>query len=296
MSNFNSRSTFKSAQFSAFLDDPIILEGDVYESRYQNVRGDGTTNATPPFTIGSFGKTPDNRIFRYLRYSEQTTASTEGSLVVPAPSVTITTPTLASDGLSISGVALSPVIISAELVPQLYGSWVKLTWATTGKAAYRRIMDNNQSASAPVVYLDRAITAAEIGTGTLVVTVFRPYTVVASGATTDTVVGISIGAVTVSEVASSPDVDFYGWFQVKGVGPVNVNNATTAQGSGAGQTFGIVTPTATAGVGTLFPWTTPALADVYNPINFGFAHQIGGADIPANGRVLCNIDCTRNWF
>lgn len=297
MANWNSRGTQKSGTFASFNVPPVIFDVDVYDSRYQNIKHDGSTNSQLPAPLGSYGITPDGRTFRYLRFTD-TTAAAEGALVAPAASITLTTPVLSTtDNQTLTCAATNGVIFSSELAPNLVGSWVKLTWATTGKAAYRRIVDHTQSAT-PTILLDRPLVAAEIGTLTseLAVTVFRPYTVALAASTTAQVVGVSVGAVSITDTATSPDTDYCGWFQVKGTCPVLVDNATVTIGSGAAGGSGFVTPTLAAGVGTIFQWTTPAVADVHAILNYGIGKVVGGKDIPLAGKVLVALNTTRVSF
>lgn len=297
---FNSRGTSRQNNFDSFNVDPVILDANLYDSRYQNIRHDGSSGQQLAAPLGALGKTSDGRIFRYVRYQQATTAAVEGNTLMAAAKLTGSTTSIASDGSSIvvsdsiwTGTTATPLID-----PDLVGAWIFLT-ASTGsiKQVFRRIVDHtrNRGAVANTLYLDRPISSAELPGGTPTYAIFFPYTVALTTGVTTPVVGVSVGALSARDTTVNPNVEYCGWMQVKGLARVLVTNGNTAEGQSSAAS-GILTPSSTAGSAINLALTTPTAAECVSALQFGFGRTVNVVDTSATGALHAVIDCTKYAF
>lgn len=312
---FNSRGLTRQGNYDWFGQPPIILDAPLYESRFQNIKNDGSTNNQLPVELGRFGIAEGGRVYRYVRFAD-TTAASEGSVLTYDADITLSSPALSSDGMSITFTDANAIFTvsggAAVLRPDLIGAYVFFRGSSGSvKAGFRRIVDHTTNSALSTsytgtLYLDRQITTAETPAGTLAVIVRRPHTVKLAAAVDARVVGVSAGTLSVRDTSTNPNTEYCGWMQVKGPGLVNVTNASTTEKAYSGTPTtgaidaaptGILVPTATAGSAVNYaPSSTPLIGEYNYQHIFGFARTFGILDGIAAGRVLAQIDSTRNAF
>lgn len=297
---FNSRGFTRQNNFDSFNVDPIIFDGNLYESRYQNIRHDGVTNNQNPPQLGSYGKFADGRVARYVRYAD-TAATAEGTILTHALTVLSSSVALSTDGLSFIA---SDSTYTAALKPDFVGGVVVFKYATTGSMVVRRIVDHTQSVGAVVntYQLDRPAVAADFiagVAGAFTATIYRPFTVTRTGTGgADSTVGVSVGVISARDTTTTPNGDLCGWVITKGVTPVICTNSSTAQAAiTATGPSPILIPGGTAGSAVLATWTgagTITGLEVAKMVAYGFGFLITpGVASGADTKVLANVDCSR---